>query len=135
MPANSEFFLVVEFGKLINGMNYTRSRCRYQPMIFNINIVNTGNFSHIDIGTICSEIDPYHRVDIISDTSKTDTILPIYIEIGQYLKPWYHRIMVSTHHFSYKFQNVPCRPSIIQKIVFKHKETIPYCVPLTGKLT
>jgi len=63
-------------------------------MIFNINIfniytlispVNVSNIGHIR--NIGSDIGQYYRVNIVSDTSKSDIILPIYIWIGWYLKP------------------------------------------------
>ena len=59
---------------------------RYKPMIFNINIfniytlispVNVSNIGHIR--NIGSDIGQYYRVNIVSDTSKSDIILPIYI--------------------------------------------------------
>jgi len=44
----------------------------------------------INFGNIGQEIRRCYRVNIVSGTSKSDRILPIYIEIRRYLKPWFY---------------------------------------------
>ena len=69
-------------------MNHAlKSRCQYpyQPMIFIINIINI-NRNISPIINIGPDINSHYRVNIMSGTSKPDTLLPIYIGIGQYLK-------------------------------------------------
>ena len=70
----------------------------YRPIVLSVNIGNTGH-----IGKFW-----YYRGNIVSDTSKLDMILPIYIGISRYLKPWY-KVNISCHkahyiHYNYVFR-------------------------------
>ena len=55
--------------------------------------------SSVNISDIGPNIWQYYRVNIESGTSKSDTILPIYIGLGRYFKLW------KTHFFSFPHTN------------------------------
>jgi len=83
-----------------------KSRYRYHiglwllVSISPISGINIANIGHIDIGP---NIGRFYRVNSVSDTSKSDMILPICIGILWYLKPWilYSITIISTRKMMY----------------------------------
>jgi len=59
--------------------------------------INVGKISHI--GNIGSTIGRYYKVNIISDTSKPDTVLPIYIGIGDICNHAFQCLFQRNHNF------------------------------------